>query len=229
MSTIVITPPAPVIDAATVRKRLGLTKATEDDNLTAYIAAATQLLDGPDGWLGRALGPQTLRTSGSNFPWFCGYGYSGYMGYSDAYPGSQYLRYEAVKLPCPPIVSISSITYVDQNGVTQTLDPSAFRLSQPRTLYPVYGTFWPSARVDPDSVQITYVAGYADGIPPAILAAIVMGVAKLRSMVVEDILLKSDTVIGVQSRSWETSANVFAIYDAAASALLAPYRVIDPA
>lgn len=229
MSTIVVTPPAPILDAATVRKRLGITKASEDDNLTAYIAAATALLDGPEGWLGRALGPQMLRTSGSNFPWFCGYGYSGYMGYSDAYPGAQYLAYEAVKLPCPPIVSISSITYVDKDGVTQTLDSSAYRLSLPRTLYPVYGTFWPSARVDPDSVQITYVAGYPGDVPPPIIQAIVMGVAKLRSMSVEDILLKSDTVIGVQSRSWETSADVGATYDKAASALLAPYRVIDPA
>lgn len=227
MSTIVVTPPTtPLLDAPTLRKRLGITDASKDDNLVAYVAAATAVLDGPEGWLGRALGQQTLRTSGSNFPWFHGHGYDAY-GYG-GYPGTQYLAYEAVKLLCPPIVSISSITYVDKDGVTQTLDPSAYRLSSPRTLYPVYGTFWPSGRIDPDSVQITYTAGYpGGGVPAPILAAIVLGVAKLQSMIRLDIGVKADTVFGVQSLQYETQADFAVVYDRTAMALLAPYRVVD--
>lgn len=228
MQTVVVTPPsAPLLDAPTIRARLGITDTSNDASLVAYVAAATAVLDGPDGWLGRALGQQTLMAKGTHFPWFYRQ-----MGLADAYYyGSglaQYLEYEAVKLLCPPIVSISGITYLDQNNVRQTLDPATYLLSQPRTLYPVYNAFWPSASVQPDSVQITYVAGYASGqVPAPILQAIVLGVAKLKSMGRSDITMKQKTVLGVGSRMYETQADFGAVYDRAAAALLASYRVID--
>lgn len=205
----VITPPAALLDVATIRSRLGLASTDgADADLLAYVAAATATLDAPDGWLGRALGTQTLQCA---------------MEFFANFPNAHPFREGSVHLPFPPIQSITSVSYVDQNGVTQTLASSAYALSD-RLLSPVYGTFWPSGRLQSAAVKIKYVAGYADGAVPApILQAIILMVGRLKSMGRSDIMLKQETVMGVGSTQWDT-AN-FGPYDQTIASLLAPYRV----
>lgn len=66
-------------------------------------------------------------------------------------------------LPYPPLQSVSSITYVDGNGDTQTLSSSLYSVdttSEPGCVTPIYGGSWPSTRGHRNDVTVTYVAGY---------------------------------------------------------------------
>lgn len=95
MSVTVITAPDPIIPWAEAARHLRL---DDGDDQQAYVeglvAVATGWLDGPDGWLGRALGEQVLEAR------------------FDAWPCP-------LRLPFPPLLSIVSASYVDPNGATQ--------------------------------------------------------------------------------------------------------------
>lgn len=68
-----------------------------------------------------------------------------------------------IELPRPPLISVGAITYIDPNGVIQTLDPSQYTVdiwTEPGRLLPAFGLSWPSHRRGPSSVAIPYQAGY---------------------------------------------------------------------
>lgn len=71
----------------------------------------------------------------------------------------------SVKLARPPVQSVSSITYVDDDGVTQTL-PSSLYTVDISSLYgrisPAYGEIWPTTRAQDNAVCIEFKAGYGD-------------------------------------------------------------------
>jgi hypothetical protein len=82
-----------------------------------------------------------------------------------------------IRLYRPPVQSISSITYVDTDGDSQTLSSSNYRVAvskEPAILTPSYGNAWPSTRDQTEAVTITYVAGYglASSVPASIKSAI---------------------------------------------------------
>lgn len=70
-------------------------------------------------------------------------------------------------LPRPPLIAVTSITYVDGNGDTQTLDSSVYQqdtFSRPGRIFPAYGRSWPTTRDQKQAVTVTWTAGYgADG------------------------------------------------------------------
>lgn len=74
----------------------------------------------------------------------------------------------------PPLISITSIAYLDVDGAPQTLSASAYKVSQSgrenrySRIAPVYGTVWPVARCEMDAVVITFEAGYVDTGSPAV-------------------------------------------------------------
>jgi uncharacterized phiE125 gp8 family phage protein len=66
-----------------------------------------------------------------------------------------------LELPFPPLVSVTSVSYVDVYGDTQVIDPSAYRVdeySEPPRIVPV--TEWPIADDRINSVTVVYTAGY---------------------------------------------------------------------
>lgn len=69
----------------------------------------------------------------------------------------------ALIFPVAPVDSVTSVTYLDTNGDSQTWSALLYRLSKddhfPRLL-PAYGESWPSARDISDAVTVTFVAGY---------------------------------------------------------------------
>jgi uncharacterized phiE125 gp8 family phage protein len=89
---------------------------------------------------------------------------------------------DEIELPKPPVQSVTSVTYIDGNGVTQTLSPSLYITSlstgpyaMPGRIVPAYGQSWPSTRSVPDAVTVRYVCGYGstgDSVPEAIKLAI---------------------------------------------------------
>lgn len=68
-------------------------------------------------------------------------------------------------LPVSGAQSVSSIKYIDTNGVQQLLDPSQYKLGnveEPARIMPAYGTTWPTTRNEINAVEVVYVAGYGD-------------------------------------------------------------------
>ncbi len=81
-----------------------------------------------------------------------------------------------------PVQSISSVTYVDLPGVTQTVSPASYMLDascEPAIIQPIYLDFWPTdVRYEQASVKIDFVAGYGgpDDVPDTIKQAILLTV-----------------------------------------------------
>lgn len=68
-------------------------------------------------------------------------------------------------LPKAPLISVTSITYLDTAGDSQTVSASDYRVSaasEPGLIEPSYdASIWPTARDIIDSVAVTFKAGYA--------------------------------------------------------------------
>jgi len=72
---------------------------------------------------------------------------------------------DVIELPRSPLISVSSIQYVDADGDTQTFDASSYRVdsdSEPARITPAYDDSWPDVRAVTGAVTVTFVAGYAD-------------------------------------------------------------------
>lgn len=147
---VVIPPPAIVAwEEADAHLRLD-GDTSQQDLVESLIAAATSSIDGPTGWLGRALGPQTLEARCEAF--WC----------------------DDFQLPYPPIFAVDSIQYLDIVGALQTVDPAGYELVD-REVVPIYGTRWPTARNSAGSVRMRYKAGYpvsANDLTPAVPEAV---------------------------------------------------------
>jgi uncharacterized phiE125 gp8 family phage protein len=70
-----------------------------------------------------------------------------------------------IRLPRPPLQSVTSITYVDIAGTTQTWNSSNYRVITAGEIGKVvlaYSQVFPTIRSQEQSVTVTYVAGYGD-------------------------------------------------------------------
>ena len=124
--------------------------AEDDDIITLLIAAITSEIDAGTGWLGRALAPQSWTLQLAQMP-------------------------RRIHLPYPPLISVTSFTYVDLDGNTQTMVEGVdFRVinssgitAGPAILEPLYQQTWPFARSDFDTVTVVFQCGYGTGSPVA--------------------------------------------------------------
>lgn len=119
--------------------------------------------------LRRYLVTQTVDAYFDGFP-------SGYLSWREARP-----RYE---IRLPPLQSVTSITYVDGDGVTQTLDAGQYLVdarSVPARIEPAYGCSWPSTRDQANAVVVRFVAGYgaAAAVPACVRQWILLRVRTL--------------------------------------------------
>lgn len=153
---VVIVPPEPIVDLADLKQHVKVEHDDDDALLIAYLAAATAHIDGPDGWLGRAIGLQTLEASMDGFV------------------------YDPILLPCRPVKDIVSIRYQDSGGVWRDLDPAMYELRDDM-VGSAWGKSWPSTRAyrgPSSSVVIRYRAGY-EVVPAPIRVAVMMLAADL--------------------------------------------------
>lgn len=69
-----------------------------------------------------------------------------------------------IYLPKPDLLTISTLTYLDLDGVSQTLTESTDFVKSTAgykgRLTPAYQTYWPLTRSQIDAVTITYTSGY---------------------------------------------------------------------
>lgn len=81
------------------------------------------------------------------------------------------------QIPKPPLQSVSSISYLDSSGNTQTWSSSNYTVdtdSNIGTVYPNYGVIYPTARDIEKAITVTFIAGYgnAEDVPTPIVEAI---------------------------------------------------------
>jgi uncharacterized phiE125 gp8 family phage protein len=157
MKVTVITPPEPVVEWAELRKSLRIDSNAEQEFGEHLIAAVTDWLDGPRGWLGRAIGDQTLEL---RFARFVG---------------------DTVALPYGPVQSITSVQYLDDDGAEQSFAGSSYQLLTDDRISVHEDIGWPDVFEDEEAVRIRYVAGYpkdaqgASTVPAAVRGAIIAG------------------------------------------------------
>lgn len=71
---------------------------------------------------------------------------------------------DEILLPRAPVVSITTVRYLDESGVLQTLAANQYQLddySTPPALVPAYDVVYPATRDQRNAVLIKYLAGYA--------------------------------------------------------------------
>lgn len=122
------------------------TNTTSDPLLGLLIASARAAAETE---LHRYLVTQTLDAYFDSFP---------------QYPNPAYAKYGTKwEILLPPLQSVTSITYVDTTGATQTLASDQYLVdskSQPAKIAPAYGLYWPVARQQSNAVIVRFVAGY---------------------------------------------------------------------
>lgn len=76
-----------------------------------------------------------------------------------------------IELPFPPLISVTSVKYIDADGVLQTVAASDYQVDtyrKPGLLKPAYLESWPTiTRSDFNAVQVRYEAGYSPSGSPA--------------------------------------------------------------
>lgn len=206
MSVRVIVPPQPIMASNEIP---GMT--ADDADVESMIKAVVGQWDGPDGWLGRCIGPQTLEMALD-----CWFGRS-------------------LRLPYGPVIDIVGIVYTDQNGVDQTVDDALYGKTgdylwlKPSWREPSLGDF-------PERVRVRYEAGY-DGepvvsggtgdVPEQVKRAVILTVQYLKALGKEDLFLRVDEVDGVGRQEYTVSEQAGKIIQSAADSLLFGLRRID--
>jgi uncharacterized phiE125 gp8 family phage protein len=138
-------PPAAELELVTLaaaKAQLRVTDNVEDALIQELIQGAFDAVNGPRGLLGRAIFTSTWEML------------------LDCWPDGDH----SISVPLPPLQQINTISYVDPDGVTQTLDPEEYlviaRGESPSIVFPAYGTSWPSVRIVPGAIKIEFVAGW---------------------------------------------------------------------
>ena len=149
----IITPAEAVIDMPTVKSH---TKANdfEDSLLLAYLFAAMAYAQ---HYTGIAIGEQEVELALDQFP--------------DG----------AINLPLAPAQSVTSVFYVDQIAVEQTLASTFYTLDSyglSNWVLPVAGGNWPQTFDAANAVRVRYMAG-STTLDPAVKAAILLTVGHL--------------------------------------------------
>jgi uncharacterized phiE125 gp8 family phage protein len=152
-------PPTEPLALQEVKDHLRVTETADDGLITTLITAARQHVDGKDGWLGRALITQTWDMKIDRFPAWCDSSLDAWR------------RAVAIRVPLPPLQSVTSVKYLDTAGAEQTLDPSKYVVhvsEEPGLIAPAFGQTWPTTRDQLEAVTVRFVAGYgasADAVP----------------------------------------------------------------
>lgn len=179
--SLVAGPSVEPLDLATAKNFLRVTISADDALISTFISAARlrceQLVDRSfitTTWLYTIdfLPFASNPIVGFPFP-FLQYGSGGAFNRVDANDG-------AIFLPSPPLISVTGFTYVDPSGNTVAIDPSPsagnviVSTGTPGKIYPAYGKFYPIGLPVPQSVNITYTAGYgpsASNVPADVVVA----------------------------------------------------------
>jgi len=162
--TVTSAPASEPLTTSEVKNYLKVDVSTDDSLIGILIESARQYAE---KYLNLALITQTIKETFRDFP------------------NTDYTNPDAkIVLSVAPVQSITSITYLDSDGVRQTLSSSAYvtdLVNKPVIIEPAYSTPWPTAREELGSIEITYDAGYganATDVPGIIRKAMLSAIAE---------------------------------------------------
>ena len=150
---IIVEPSEEPITLAEAKARLSINDNIDDADITSHIKAAREQ---GESHTARSFITQTLELALDRFP-------------------------SEIELPKGPVQSITSIKYLDSDGVEQTLDSANYMLDdyseRPWALLTA-GNSWPDTYDTPLAVKVRYVAGFglAADVPEDIKNAILIAV-----------------------------------------------------
>ncbi|MEN6538697.1 MAG: head-tail connector protein [Mizugakiibacter sp.] len=134
--TLITAPSSEPVSLAEAKLHLRVDGSDDDARITAFISAARHLAEQKTG---RAFAPQTWEIV------------------LDAFP-------EAFTLYNAPITAVTSLKYIDEAGIEQTLAAESYQLdkdSLPGYVVPAYGYTWPTPRAQANAVRLRYTCGHA--------------------------------------------------------------------
>lgn len=156
MKPFLVTPAASApVTLVELKQHLDITWDTKDTVLAIYIGAATKLLDGYSGILGRAILNQTWAQKLSEFPF-----------------GME------IPIPIGNVQSITHLKYYDTDNVEQTFSSANYTIVSEDEGYKISlneDAAWPATYSREDAITLTWVAGYGaanSDVPDAIRLAI---------------------------------------------------------
>ena len=136
MTLKLITGPAESITTAEAKLHLRVDHSADDDLIDVLITAAREDCEHQ---LGRGIGSQTWRRT------------------LDAFPSG------GIELGMPPVSAVSSVQYVDPDGMLQNLSAGLYVLDDRSDLeawlLPAEGTDWPDTLDTANAVTVTFVCG----------------------------------------------------------------------
>jgi len=130
-------PAVEVVTTAEAKAQCRIDHSDDDALIGRLIKVAREKIEGPDG-IGLCFVSQGWRLSLERFP-------------------------RQIRIQMGPVLSIDSISYVDEAGKAQTLDPELYQWRRERFgawIAPAYEQTWPTARCVYGSVQIDFTAGF---------------------------------------------------------------------
>lgn len=186
--SLVTGPTTEPVTLAEVKAHLRVSIPDDDGLIAGYVLAARRYAE---GYTRRAFNTQTWDyTIDYCWPWVK----------RDCYLTRQ------ITLPLPPLQSVTSITYVDTDGNSQTLASDQYVVKTDDTsgvIVPAYAVTWPDIRWQLSAATVRFVAGWTQ-IPDEIRTAIMLHVEILH----------------------DRNPNDRELLEAARDALLDPYRVL---
>lgn len=146
-------PAAEPVTVAEAKAHCRVDHDDEDDLFSRWITAARQWCE---AWTARRFVTQTLRMRLDGFP-----------------PDG------VIRLKTGPVQSVSSVTYYDSAGTSQTLSSTYYVAdtdADPARIWLASGSTWPVTYDRPGAVSVTYVAGYgaAAAVPAQVKQAILL-------------------------------------------------------
>jgi len=174
------------VSLAAAKLHLRVDVADEDGYIRGLVAAAR--LDA-EHQTGRAIVAQTWRLTLDSFP-----------------------RGD-IELPRPPLQSVKAITYLDADGVRQTVNPAEYRAITDELFGRVvlaYRAAWPACRGESGSVQVTFVAGWAEAadVPEAIRHWIKI---KLATLYEQRGMVSSSTLTEAPRQAWDCLLDAYRV------------------
>jgi len=137
----------------------------DDDLIGALIDAVVSYVEGPRGYLARALAEQTWDLTLDGFP------DSGFRGGS--YRGGHHHlhNHHMIEVPLPPLIAVEGVFYRASNGDEIEMSASAYLVdaaSEPGRISLASGQCWPSVCPGLNAVRVRFRAGYLDTSSPPV-------------------------------------------------------------
>lgn len=135
---LVTAPTVEPVSTADMRTHLRITQTNDNDYIDTLVKAAREACEEY----------QFRRLINSTWDWKL-----------DGFPGVT----GEFSIPYPPLSSVTSITYTDTAGDSQTVTAADYTVdttSEPGRIVPAYSKTWPTARTHINVVTVRYVAGY---------------------------------------------------------------------